>query len=99
MDAQQIAAVKKALAEAYANQPLFLDRLPYSPEFDQIMTIVENQFPEVTWRQGWNLLLEMRKSDRTLPRKTTRRVRVTVGKANPPKRTPLPPGPSLSEMI
>lgn len=92
--------LKKTLAELYAAQPLFLDRLPYTQEFDDMMARLTHSFPDVTNRQVWLLLLNMRKVDRILPRKTSKKVHVTPGgRGNPVKGPPLPAGPSLSEMV
>jgi hypothetical protein len=106
-----ISKLKKVLVGLYDAQPLFLDRLPYTPEFDTICQVAYTQcapptvgtppVPAREWqRTVWITLLEMRKSDRMLPRKTSKKVHVTPGgKGNPVKGKPLPAGPSLTDIV
>lgn len=57
------------LSRLYNEQPLGIDKLPYTKEFDSIVKNYKNTFKEGTAQELWNTLVNLRKSKKLL-RKT-----------------------------
>ena len=69
--------LKELVCKLYAEQPLSVDKLPYSDEFDhlhiQCMTQLEGCQIAITERSVWLTLMACRK-DGSLPRKSDKRI-------------------------